>query len=704
MQKNSENLTKQENRPKSTFAVALAGSPNVGKSTVFNNLTGLRRHTGNWCGKTVDIGAGDYVFDGDKYTLLDLPGTYSLYSHSAEEQVARDFVCFEEHDAVVIVCDGSSLSRSLGLVLQILERRDRAVLCVNLLDEAERKHVKVNTQRLATLLGIPVVGTVAHNKKSLEKLKDALSKVCNGQKTKPVVPIYDDETEKAVVEIYETLSPLGMGEKYTRWAALRLLEGGDDELTNRIISELSRGDEQVKENVVSVVNTVRWSLMENGISAEMVRDRIAGMLATKAEEICRECLEHTAYEKEPLDRRIDKILTGKFFAFPAMLALLALVFWITITGANYPSEFLSNLFTSLEAPLHNALLAMHIPQSISSLLVFGMYRVLSWVVAVMLPPMAIFFPLFTLLEDSGYLPRIAFNLDKPFKRCKACGKQALTMCMGFGCNAVGVTGCRIIDSPRERLLAIITNSFVPCNGRFPTIIALLSMFFVGTVFSGALETLLLTLVIVVGIVLTLVVTRLLSETLLRGQPSSFTLELPSYRKPQISKVIVRSVLDRTLFVLARAVSVAAPAGIVIYLLSNIHISGASCLAHISSFLDPFGRFLGLDGVILLAFILGFPANEIVVPIILMSYMASGTLVPVGELSQLKALLVANGWTQLTAVCTILFSLVHWPCSTTLITVYKETKSVKWTLASFAVPTVTGIVLCALVNFIGRLFL
>ncbi len=704
MQKNSENLTKQEKMPESTFAVALAGSPNVGKSTVFNNLTGLRRHTGNWCGKTVDIGAGDYVFNGEKYTLLDLPGTYSLYSHSAEEQVARDFVCFEEHDAVVIVCDGSSLSRSLGLVLQILERRDRAVLCVNLLDEAERKHVKVDTQKLSNLLGIPVVGTVAHNKKSLVRLKEAVSSVCGGEKINTVILEYDEETEKALHEISDIVLPYAVDAKYSRWASLRLLEGGDDELTDRITESLSHGDEQIKENINFAVNSVRDSLLEKGINAEKIRDAVAGALAKKAEEICTECLEQTADEKESLDRRIDNILTGKFLAFPTMLALLALVFWITITGANYPSEFLSNLFTSLEKPFENALLAIHIPESIAYLLVYGMYRVLSWVVAVMLPPMAIFFPLFTLLEDSGYLPRIAFNLDKPFKCCKACGKQALTMCMGFGCNAVGVTGCRIIDSPRERLLAIITNSFVPCNGRFPTIIALLSMFFVGSVFSGVFETLLLTLVIVIGIALTLVVTKLLSETLLKGQPSSFTIELPSYRKPQIGKVIVRSVLDRTLFVLARAVSVAAPAGIVIYLLSNIHVSGISCLSHISAFLDPFGRFLGLDGVILLAFILGFPANEIVVPIMLMSYMASGTLVPVGELSQLKALLVANGWTQLTAVCTVLFTLVHWPCSTTLITVWKETKSVKWTLASLLVPTVTGMGLCAIVNFVGRLFL
>ncbi len=427
MQKENKNLTKQEKNPESAFVVALAGSPNVGKSTVFNNLTGLRRHTGNWCGKTVDIGAGDYTFNKDKCTLLDLPGTYSLYSHSAEEQVARDFVCFEEHDAVVIVCDGSSLARSLGLVLQILERRDRAVLCVNLLDEAERKHIKVDTERLSTLLGIPVVGTVAHNKKSLGALKSSVSRICHGQNSNPVTVTYNDEIESAVIAVCKSFSEANADARYLRWVALRLLEGGDKKLTDKIVEELSQGDEKTTDKIISAVDFARLSLVEKGIDEEKLRDAIAGSISEKAEQICCECLVQTESEKESLDRRIDRILTGKIFAFPAMLLLLILVFWITITGANYPSEFLSNLFTNLERPFYNGLLAIHIPESISSLLVYGMYRVLTWVVAVMLPPMAIFFPLFTLLEDSGYLPRIAFNLDKPFKCCKACGKQALTM-------------------------------------------------------------------------------------------------------------------------------------------------------------------------------------------------------------------------------------------------------------------------------------
>lgn len=322
------------------------------------------------------------------------------------------------------------------------------------------------------------------------------------------------------------------------------------------------------------------------------------------------------------------------------------------------------------------------------------------------PAMAIFFPLFTLLEDAGYLPRIAYNLDKPFKRCCACGKQALTMCMGFGCNAAGVIGCRIIDSPRERLLAILTNNFVPCNGRFPTLIAVLTMFFVGTAggfFDSVLSAVLLTAAIVLGVVMTLLITRLLSKTVLKGMPSSFTLELPPYRKPQIGKVIVRSIFDRTLFVLGRAVCVAAPAGLLIWLMANVTVGDATILNHCADFLDPVGKLMGLDGVILLAFILGLPANEIVVPIIIMTYMAQGSILELSDLAAMRALFVDHGWTWITAISMMLFSLMHWPCSTTLITIKKETGSWKWTGVSFLIPTVCGIVCCIAFASLARLF-
>lgn len=384
-----------------------------------------------------------------------------------------------------------------------------------------------------------------------------------------------------------------------------------------------------------------------------------------------------------------------------MILMLALIFWLTVKGANYPSQLLSDFLFGLQDNLSGIFVKYGAPQWLHDCVVYGIYRVLAWVVSVMLPPMAIFFPLFTVMEDSGFLPRIAYNLDKPFNFCNSCGKQALTMCMGFGCNAVGVTGCRIIDSPRERLLAVITNSLVPCNGKFPTLILLITVFFAGNMFSSLTSALILTGVIVIGAAATFIATRFLSETVLKGQSSSFILELPPYRRPQFSKILIRSVFDRTLFVLGRAAAVAAPSGLIIWLFANISIEGLTLLEHISLFLDPFAKLMGLDGIILAAFILGFPANEIVLPIILMAYGASGTLPDLGSTAEIGAALAANGWTKATAVCFILFSLMHFPCSTTLITIKKETGSLKYMLISAILPSVMGILACMIASEVMR---
>ncbi len=385
-----------------------------------------------------------------------------------------------------------------------------------------------------------------------------------------------------------------------------------------------------------------------------------------------------------------------------MLLLFGLIMWITITGANYPSELLSKGLFALGNIMSQGLLNSGLPSWIEGVLIQGIYKVLAWVVSVMLPPMAIFFPMFTLLEDFGYLPRIAFNLDGCFRCSGACGKQAITMSMGLGCNACGVTGCRIIDSPRERLIAIITNSFMLCNGRFPTVIAVITMFFVtiGGIFGSVLSGAVLLGVIILGVFMTLAVSYLLSRTVLKGESSSYTLELPPYRRPQICKVLVRSLLDRTIFVLGRACTASIPCGLIIWLLANIKADDVSILAHISDFLDPLGSLMGLDGVILLAFILGFPANEIVVPIILMSYMAQGSLVEMSDNTELWAVLVANGWTIKTALCMLIFTVFHFPCATTCMTIKKETGSWKWTLISFALPTAIGMFLCIIVNLFG----
>lgn len=457
--------------------------------------------------------------------------------------------------------------------------------------------------------------------------------------------------------------------------------------------------------ISAAVLRARDALAVEGITGANIKDKIVSCLVLTAEDLCLDTVTCKRNGYNTFDRRIDRILTSRWAGYPIMLLLLALVFWLTITGANIPSRLLADLLFRFQDTLTGLFLRLGAPDWLHGMLVLGAYRVLAWVVSVMLPPMAIFFPLFTLLEDSGYLPRIAYNLDKPFKKCSACGKQALTMCMGFGCNAAGIVGCRIIDSPRERLIAMITNNFVPCNGRFPMLIAMISIFFAGAAggaFASLLSALMLTGFILLGIFATFAVSKLLSVTVLKGVPSSFTLELPPYRRPQIGRVIVRSIFDRTLFVLGRAAAVAAPAGLLLWLLANMTVGGQSLLAHCAGFLDPFARLLGLDGVILTAFLLGLPANEIVLPIIIMSYLSQGSILELESLTELYELLSANGWTWVTAVSVMLFSLMHWPCSTTLITIRRETGSLKWAAVSFLIPTLTGFLLCFLFANTARL--
>ena len=648
------------------FRVALAGNPNVGKSTLFNALTGLRQHTGNWPGKTVALAQGSSTIGGNAYTLVDLPGTYSLLSHSPEEQVARSFLCQEAPDAVIAVCDGTALERGLNLVLQILEITPRVLVCVNLLDEAAKKGIGLHLELLAKRLGVPVVGVVARDKGSLENMKTALNDLCLGPDPVPIRIPYPPEMEAAV----EKLTAGGL----TRFQALKLLEGEPS-----LLRELGLWEKRVP-------------VRDFGLDQAKIQDSLASTPVLLAEKLCQGVVTYGVGKNESRDRQADRILTGKYTGTAVMLGLLAFVFWLTIVGANFLSDGLTRLFGLGEAALWS--LCQVLPGWLRGILVQGAWRTTAWVVAVMLPPMGIFFPLFTLLEDVGYLPRIAFNLDKPFHRCKACGKQALTMCMGFGCNAAGVVGCRIIDSPRERLLAILTNSLVPCNGRFPLLITLVTLFFAGG--SSLLQAAIMTAAVAAAVGATLGVTALLSATVLRGQSSAFALELPSYRVPQVGRVLVRSALDRTLFVLGRAAAVAAPAGMVLWILANCRAGDGTLLTCLARALDPMGTFLGLDGVLLLAFLLGLPANEIVLPIALMGYLSQSSLQGLGDPAALKAVLLANGWCTRTAVCMVIFTLFHWPCSTTLLTVYKETNSRRWTALAAILPTALGAILCALV--------
>lgn len=658
--------------------IALAGNPNTGKSTLFNALTGLKQHTGNWSGKTVGRAEGRFWLGEKEAVLVDLPGIYSLFSAGAEEACARDFLAFGDADAVAVVVDASALERHLPLALQVMELMPRCVLCLNLADEAEKKGISIDDKKLSDLTGVPVVKTAARTGRGLSDLTAALEKVMEQEPHVRHTPFH-----KALPEDFIKLLAEGenlLPESKNRPLLLDFLwQKEEDVLSEEVGEELRQWRTKCNGYFAGEEEALAVYRKERSLCFQKRAETLTAAVCKKNE------------GKGDTTAQMDKLFLRKRTGVPLMLLLLALVFWITAVGANVPSQMLMSVFTKLGATCRSALESS--PVWLESLLMDGVFLTVSWVVSVMLPPMAIFFPMFTLLEDCGLLPRIAFQLDGLFRRAGAHGKQALTLCMGFGCNAAGVTACRIIDSPRERLIAILTNNFVPCNGRFPTILLLIAVFLsVGKPWMSGFA---LFVVIGLSVGMTLLVSFFLSRTVLKGMPSAFVLELPPFRRPQIGQVLVRSLLDRTIFVLGRAITAAAPAGAIIWLLQRIQIGDGTLLTQIAMFLEPLGGIMGLSGPILLAFLLGLPANEIVLPILLMFYSQSGMLVEGG--SQTGAMLAANGWTWMTAVCAILFSLNHFPCATTLLTIRKETGSRKWTAISFLLPTIIGICLCAAVH-------
>ena len=710
-------------RVRADYVAALTGNPNTGKSTVFNALTGLRQHTGNWPGKTVTRAEGGMTHEEKRYRLVDLPGTYSLLAASKDEEVARDYILFGRPDVTVIVVDATRLERNLNLVIQVLEITDKVVLCLNLMDEARRHGIAIDSDALADELGIPVVQTSARYGEGLTDLTNAIHGVAT-DKT-PCKP--KQNRLESTVRLPEAVNVLNRCIQETfpklpnsRWVAMRLLDGDETVMAalrsgeTGLLSGDEEQDDSPAERAEQVMETVRSLHWETGPDFHQA---LTEAIYAEAARIADEVVTRGEQEQETdWGQTLDHWLTSRWLGFPIMVLMLVIVLWLTITGANYPSAGLAWLLLDVVHPLlKSAAAAMSLPWWLDGLLIDGVYLATAWVISVMLPPMAIFFPMFTLLEDFGYLPRVALNLDRIFRRVGAHGKQALSMCMGLGCNAAGVIAARIIDSPRERLIAIITNNFSLCNGRWPTQI-LIATIFVGALAPAWMASLASALAVVaitlLGVFLTFVTSWGLSRTVLRGEPSTFHLELPPYRSPRFLQVLYTSLIDRTIFVLWRAVVFAIPAGALIWLVGNIHIGDETIAKHLIDFLDPFGFWLGLNGVILVAYIIAIPANEIVIPTVLMLTVLqvglSGTGAGPGVMFELdsvpdtQSILNAGGWTLLTAVNLMLFSLLHSPCSTTIYTIWKETRSLKWTLLSTFMPVALGMCVCFVVTQCWRI--
>lgn len=652
--------------------ILLCGNPNVGKSSIYNILTHSHEHTGNWTGKTVELSTKKIV--GTDYYLVDLPGIYSLSSLSEEENIAKMTMLFSDYKSIIYVVDATQIEKNLNLLFQILQINKNIILCINMIDELENKNIKLDTNILSNILGIKVIKFSTYKNIGYNELIEAIKEdnYCEYNY------YYNEEIEKHINNISSYL-PVGFNNRYMSISVLN-----KDEYLVKYVKE--------RYGINLENNDVKNYIMN--INSEEISDQISIKINTLSRIVTNEVFKKSGENSISL---LDKIFSNKIYSIIMMTFIMFLIFLITITLANYPSDLLGELFNKFEYFIYKLCLNFNIPKVIYEPILFGVYRVVTFIISVMFPPLVIFFIMWTYAEESGILPRIAFNFDKICSYSNCHGKQCLTMCSGFGCNACAVVGARIMDNKRDRIIAILTNSFIPCNGRFPMIIAIITMFLVNSN-NKILVSIYLCGFVILAMIISFLISFILSKTILKGYPSFFVLELPEYKKVKLSKILKTSIVYKSLSILKKAILVSIPAGLIIWLLTNININNMSVFLIISNFLDKFAKIIGLDGNILLSFILALPANEIVLPIIIMGYLGNSNISLISDYIGIKSILLNNGWTVNTAICTILFSLMHFPCGTTLSTIKSEI-GYKWAFYSFIIPLITGIVFLLIYNFI-----
>jgi ferrous iron transport protein B len=681
------------------IVVGMAGNPNVGKSAIFNALTGSRQHVGNWPGKTIERAEGVFHHGDWEIHLVDLPGTYSLAAQSPEEIISRDYILSGEPDLVVNVVDATSLERNLNLTLQILELTDQVVVALNLMDEVRRQGWEIDVGALEAALGVPVVPTVATEGEGLPQLAAALREVAEGRRQlHPASVDYGLTVEGHAQSLEADLDSLGVDGR-RRWVALRLLE--DDPEIVEAFKEGNLSDCCLREDAPSVSSEALQAVLRRAARlreathpdarVEIVRRRYEF-----AHDVVHGAVRRLRPVEESLTERVDRIVTHRLWSWPIMLAILVAVLWVTIQGANVPSSWLEGAFGWLAQVTRGLLLGINAPWWVVGSLVDGLIVGTGTVIAVMLPPMVIFFTAFNLLEDIGFIPRVAFNLDRLMRAVGSQGKHTLVAMMSFGCNVTGVLTSRIIENAKDRIVAIITSPLILCNGRFGAGLALIILFFG----NRALPVTLIYLAISVGAML--LATWVLNQLLFQQEPGGFVMELPPYRRPKWGQVIWRTLIHQVGHTMGRAVMIAAPATLLIWLLGNLPPGAPferTAIGWLVRTLAPLGRPFGLTGEMLTALLFTLPAKEIVVPSLAMTYGLQATLVD----SEAILDYLAQTWTPLVAFSFLTFFMLYLPCLVTVWATWKETRSLKWMLMSLLVPLVTASLVTFLV-YQGGLFL